>query len=136
MAQPFLISSKTMTKLLFLVSAALTTSLSCLTAVDALPTLGSVTSIDTFTLPRAPSGMYYDNVDSSGGTGLLYVLCGTQTNGDHYLYTYTTDGTQKCLITIPQSVGMSRVDGFYINHSTQKAYIVDSQGPIYADQGL
>jgi hypothetical protein len=55
---------------------------------------------------------------------------------DHYLYAYTTDGEERCLITIPQSVGMSRVDGFYITHENTKAYIVDSQGHIYeGDEG-
>ena len=33
-------------------------------------------------------------------------------------------------MTIPESVGMTRVDGFYI--VGDKAYIVDSQGPIYS----
>lgn len=60
----------------------------------------------------------------------LWILCGTDTNGAHYLYAYTLAGVQKCFITIPQAVGMSRVDGFYISGST--AYIADSQGPIYA----
>jgi len=70
--------------------------------------------------------MFYD-----AATSLLYILCGTNTNGDHYLYAYTTDGVQKCFITIPTAVGMTRVDGFYIKDTV--AYIVDSQGPLYAD---
>jgi len=77
-------------------------------------------------IPKSPSGLFYDAT-----TSLLHVLCGTNTNGDHYLYMYTTDGVEKCFITIPESVGMTRVDGFYIVGSL--AYIVDSQGPIYAD---
>ena len=36
---------------------------------------------------------------------LLYILCGTSTNGDHYLYAYTTDGAQRCAITIPSAAG-------------------------------
>jgi len=92
---------------------------------QAAPTRGVVTEKTSFTLAKAPSGMFYDSPSD-----ILYVLCGTQTNGDHYLYAYTTGGTEKCLITIPQAVGMSRVDGFQIVGSD--AYIVDSQGPIYA----
>ena len=73
--------------------------------------------------------MFYDSV-----SGLLYILCGTSTNGDHYIYAYTTSGTQQCMITIPSASSMSRVDGFYIVGSD--AYIVDSQGPIYASTKL
>jgi hypothetical protein len=62
--------------------------------------------------------------------GLLYILCGTQTNGDHYLYVFSTSGEQQCFITIPQAARMSRVDGFYIVGGT--AFIVDSQGPMHA----
>mmetsp|Transcript_40813 Transcript_40813/g.123234 ORF Transcript_40813/g.123234 Transcript_40813/m.123234 type:complete len:386 (-) Transcript_40813:265-1422(-) len=91
----------------------------------AVPSQGTSSQIREFTVPKAPSGLfYYDDQD------LLYVLCGTATNNDHYLYAYTTDGTQKCFITIPQAVGMTRVDGFFIKGD--KAYIADSQGPIYA----
>jgi len=64
---------------------------------------------------------------------LLYILCGTNTNGDHYLYAYSTSGAEQCLITIPAAVGMSRVDGFTISADDSTAYIADSQGPIYAD---
>ena len=88
-------------------------------------TSGSVTLVTSFSVPKSPSGMFYQ-----ASSDVLWVLCGTETNGNHYLYAYSTSGTQKCLATIPQSVGMSRVDGFYIVDS--KAYIVDSQGPIYA----
>eukprot|EP00416_Gambierdiscus_australes_P017874 CAMPEP_0171064830 /NCGR_PEP_ID=MMETSP0766_2-20121228/6512_1 /TAXON_ID=439317 /ORGANISM="Gambierdiscus australes, Strain CAWD 149" /LENGTH=806 /DNA_ID=CAMNT_0011520897 /DNA_START=45 /DNA_END=2465 /DNA_ORIENTATION=- len=89
------------------------------------PTKGTVTEVSSFTVPKSPSGMFFFTEQS-----LLYILCGTQTNGDHYLYAYTTAGQQRCFITIPQAVGMTRVDGFYIVGSV--AYIVDSQGPIYA----
>ncbi|KAL3931474.1 MAG: hypothetical protein SGBAC_011291, partial [Bacillariaceae sp.] len=99
------------------------------TSVLATPTLGTVTQIQSFSVPRSPSGLFFDEQVS----GLLYVLCGTSTNGDHYIYAYTIDGIQQCLITIPQAVAMSRVDGFYIVNN--EAYIVDSQGPIYADSG-
>ena len=88
-------------------------------------TPGSVTLVTSFSVPKSPSGMFYQ-----ASSDVLWILCGTETNGDHYLYAYSTSGTQKCFATIPQSVGMSRVDGFYIVDS--KAYIVDSQGPIYA----
>ena len=49
------------------------------------------------------------------------------------LYAYTTTGDQRCLITIPESAGMSRVDGFFISADGTTAWIADSQGPIYAD---
>jgi NAD(P)H-flavin reductase len=88
-------------------------------------TAGTVTSISSFQVDQSPSGMFYNPAHK-----LIYVLCGTQTNGDHRLFGYTTDGAKRCDITIPQSAGMSRVDGFHIVGST--AYIVDSQGPIYA----
>jgi len=67
---------------------------------------------------------YYKSQD------LLYVLCGTQTNGDHYVYGFTTAGVQKCFIIIPAASKMARVDGFYIVGSD--AFIVDSQGPMHA----
>jgi len=92
----------------------------------ALPTKSSFNEIMSFAIPRSPSGMFFDE----DGSSLLYVLCGTQTNEDHYLYAFTTEGDEECVITIPQAAGMSRVDGFYI--VDDKAYIVDSQGPIYA----
>ena len=63
---------------------------------------------------------------------LLYVLCGTRTNGDHTLYAYTATGERRCTVTIPTAAGMSRVDGFHISHERDRAYIADSQGPIYA----
>ena len=94
----------------------------------ALPTPAVVTEITSFAVPRSPSGMFFDEPSN-----LLYVLCGTNTNGDHYLYAFSTEGVEQCAITIPEAVGMSRVDGFYI--VGDKAYIVDSQGPIYADAG-
>lgn len=94
----------------------------------AAPTAGTFTQKSSFSIPKSPSGMFFDAT-----SGLLYILCGTATNGDHYIYAYTTSGEQKCLITIPTASKMSRVDGFYIVGS--EAYIVDSQGPIYASQG-
>jgi len=91
------------------------------------PAQGTATQVSSFSIPKPPSGMFY-----YAGQDLLYVLCGTNTNADHYLYAYTTSGQQRCLITIPASAGMSRVDGFSIRGGS--AYIVDSQGPIYASQ--
>ena len=70
---------------------------------------GALEQVNSFGIPRSPSGMFYDDE-----TDLLYVLCGTQTNGDHYLYAVTPDGESLCEITIPDAAGMSRVDGFYI----------------------
>lgn len=88
-------------------------------------TAGIATAITSFAVPKSPSGMFYNEQDD-----ILWVLCGTNTNGDHYLYGYTLAGVQKCFITIPASAGMSRVDGFHIYAG--KAYLADSQGPIYA----
>lgn len=90
-----------------------------------LPQRSQVNEKSSFSLSKPPSGMFYDKT-----TTLLHVLCGTDTNKDHYLYAYTKDGTEKCLMTIPEAVGMTRVDGFYI--VGERAFIVDSQGPIYA----
>lgn len=87
---------------------------------------GTVEEVRSFSLAKSPSGMFHD-----AGSGLLYVLCGTETNGDHYLYAYSLAGVQQCLITIPSSAKMARVDGFWISGST--AYIVDSQGPMWPD---
>ena len=95
------------------------------TTSNAAAIQSTVTAKSSISIDKAPSGMFYDPT-----TTLLHVLCGTATNADHYLYTYNTDGTQQCLITIPESVGMTRVDGFYIVGN--KAYISDSQGPIYS----
>lgn len=88
-------------------------------------TAGTLTEVTSFSLPKSPSGMFF-----YASQDLLYVLCGTQTNGDHYLYGFTTAGVQKCFITIPAASKMARVDGFYIVGSD--AYVVDSQGPMHA----
>lgn len=90
----------------------------------------TVTSESSFEIPESPSGMFYSEDED-----LLYILCGTQTNGDQYLYVYTTTGTEECFITIPEAVGLSRTDGFYVDAAGGVAYIADSQGPIHADEG-
>ena len=41
-------------------------------------------------------------------------------------------GERRCTVTIPTAAGMSRVDGLHISHERDRAYIADSQGPIYA----
>ena len=97
--------------------------------LNALPTPSGFTEITSFSVPQSPSGLFFD----VGASSLLYVLCGTRTNSDHSLYVYNTDGEEQCFISIPESSGMSRVDGFYITHDNGRAYIVDSQGPIWAD---
>jgi hypothetical protein len=98
---------------------------------SAAPTAGTFTEVTSFSIPKSPSGLFFHEAD-----GMLYILCGTSTNGDHYIYVYTTAGAQQCMITIPYAdpAKMARVDGFYIVGS--KAYIVDSQGPIYASTTL
>ena len=90
----------------------------------------TVTEVSSFEIPESPSGMFYSEDED-----FLYILCGTLTNGDQYLYVYTTTGTQECFITIPEAVGLSRTDGFFIDAAAGVAYIADSQGPIYADDG-
>merc|ERR1712050_1284 len=50
--------------------------------------------------------------------------------GDHYLYAYNSARVRECLITIPEEVGLSNVDGFSIDGSS--AYFADSLGPTYA----
>lgn len=98
-----------------------------LAAAQNLPAASDFYLIDTFSISRSPSGLFFDDT-----SGILYALAGTSTNGDHALYAVDLqDGSTLCSITIPQAVGMSRVDGFYITQDM--AYIVDSQGPIYAD---
>ena len=86
--------------------------------------------MNSFEIPESPSGMFYSEDED-----LLYILCGTLTNGDQYIYVYTTTGTEECFVTIPQAVGLSRTDGFYVDAAAGVAYIADSQGPIYADDG-
>ena len=86
----------------------------------------TVTEVNSFEIPESPSGMF-----CSEDEDLLYIMCGILTNGDQYLYVYT----QECFITIPEAVGMSRTDGFYVDAAAGVAYIADSQGPIYADDG-
>jgi len=109
-----------------LILTALVLSTLLINSVAALPTQGVATEVSKFTLEKSPSGLFFNEQQN-----LLYVLCGTQTNRDHYLYAYTTDGVKQCLMTIPEAAGMTRVDGFYI--VGDEAFIVDSQGPIYAD---
>jgi len=87
-----------------------------------------LTLINTFSTNYSPSGMFYYPEQS-----LLYVFAGTTTNGDQYLDAYTTAGSQKCAITIPAAVGISRGDGFFINGTS--AYIADSQGPMWTAGG-
>ena len=62
---------------------------------------GSAVLVTSFSIPKSPSGMFYHDTD-----GVLWILCGTETNGNHYLYAYSTSGVQKCFITIPAAVGM------------------------------
>jgi hypothetical protein len=116
-----------MAKLLLTVAAVCAVALGSTLAYAAAT--GTVRLVSSFHVGQSPSGMHF-HPDHN----LLYILCGTSTNGDHTLYAYTTSGQQRCTITIPSSVGMSRVDGFQISGST--AYIVDSQGPIYASTKL
>ena len=87
----------------------------------------AATEISNFVIGKSPSGLFYFTAQQ-----LLYILCGTNTNGDHYLYAYSLAGAEQCLVTIPTAVGMSRVDGFTISADGTKAYIADSQGPIHA----
>lgn len=60
--------------------------------------------MNSFEIPESPSGMFYYKDED-----LLYIMCGTLTNGDQYLYVYTWFGTQECFITIPEAVGLSRI---------------------------
>ncbi|CAB9501413.1 expressed unknown protein [Seminavis robusta] len=98
----------------------------------ALQNPSTVVKVSSFAVPRAPSGLYFDD----GGSNLLYILSGSPRNatGDHHLYVFTTEGQQQCLITIPRAAGVTGVDGFYISHNDTQAYIVDSQGPIWAGE--
>mmetsp|Transcript_29867 Transcript_29867/g.70403 ORF Transcript_29867/g.70403 Transcript_29867/m.70403 type:complete len:364 (+) Transcript_29867:293-1384(+) len=96
---------------------------------QAAPVRGTVTEVSSFSVSEAPSGMFHYEAQD-----LLYVLCGTQTNGAHTLYAMTTGGEELCEITIPEAAGMSRVDGFWIDADGGSAFIVDSQGPIYASE--
>jgi len=88
----------------------------------------SLTKINSFSVLNSPSGLFYDVNE-----GALLVFCGTITNGDQYLYAYKTDGTLTHDITIPASVGISRGDGIFIDNI--KAYISDSQGPMWIEEG-
>ena len=88
----------------------------------------TVTKINSFSVLNSPSGLFYDTDE-----GALLVFCGTITNGNQYLYAYTTEGTLTYGITIPASVGISRGDGIFIDGD--KAYISDSQGPMWIDEG-
>ena len=90
----------------------------------------TVTEVNSFEIPESPSGMFYSEDED-----LLYILCGTLTNGDQYIYVYTTTGTEECFVTIPQAVGLSRTDGFYVDAAACVAYIADSQGPMHTDVG-
>lgn len=90
------------------------------------PMAGTVTSVGSFKMRKAPSGLFYHAEHN-----LLYIICGTKTNGPQYLYAYTTGGIRRCSITIPANVGVSRADGFAIAGGS--AYIADSQGPLYAN---
>ena len=92
------------------------------------PSICPVTKINSFSVLNSPSGLFYDTDEQA-----LLVFCGTVTNGDQYLYAYTTEGTLTHDITIPASVGISRGDGIFIDGD--KAYISDSQGPMWIDEG-
>ena len=87
-----------------------------------------VTLVNSFSSVNSPSGMFYSASDDR-----LIVFAGTSTNGDQFIYVYTTAGDLDYEITIPASFGISRGDGIFIEGST--AYIVDSQGPIWVDSG-
>jgi hypothetical protein len=92
------------------------------------PSTCTVTKINSFSVLNSPSGLFYDATEQA-----LLVFCGTVTNGDQYLYAYTTAGELTYDITIPASVGISRGDGIFI--ANDKAYISDSQGPMWVSEG-
>ena len=92
------------------------------------PSTCTVTKINSFSVLNSPSGLFYDTDEEA-----LLVFCGTVTNGDQYLYAYTSAGALTHSITIPASVGISRGDGIFIDGD--KAYISDSQGPMWIDEG-
>ncbi len=56
--------------------ALLMSALPCAIAV----TSGVVTEISSFAVPKSPSGMFYYPTED-----ILYILCGTNTNGENYL---------------------------------------------------
>ncbi|MDA9935111.1 T9SS type A sorting domain-containing protein [Candidatus Marinimicrobia bacterium] len=95
----------------------------CSTASDC-----SITLINSFSTLNSPSGLFYDLTEDR-----LFVFAGTITNGEQYLYVYTTSGVLEYFITIPSSVGISRGDGIFID--SEYAYIADSQGPMWLDSG-
>lgn len=88
----------------------------------------SITLINSFSTLNSPSGLFYDLTEDR-----LFVFAGTITNGEQYLYVYTTSGVLEYFITIPSSVGISRGDGIFID--SEYAYIADSQGPMWLDSG-
>ncbi len=64
--------------------------------------VGTYTLVSSFKVPQSPSGMYYYAPEE-----VLYVLCGTNTNGENYLYAFSAAGVQQCAITIPTAVGIN-----------------------------
>jgi hypothetical protein len=104
--------------------------------VLAAPAWSKAKSLWKFTAPKSPSGLFFDQKH----TRLMHVLCGTQTNNDHYIYVFSLGAQnsgpekQECLITIPKAAGMSRVDGIHIhkNKAGQRVMLIaDSQGPMH-----
>jgi hypothetical protein len=56
-------------------------------------TSSTVTLVSQFTAANAPSGLFYYAPQQA-----LYVMMGVSTNGDQYLYKYSTVGTLECAV--------------------------------------
>ena len=47
------------------------------------------------------------------------------------IYRYSAEGELLCELQIPDSAGLTRPDGIFIDEDNDMVYIVDSQGPLF-----
>lgn len=90
----------------------------------------SVTEISSFSAGISPSGLF------AAADGTLYMVAVDGTGGDQFIYNFTTDGTQNCILTIDSSLSIARSDGIYIDDAEEYVYVADSQGPLFEGHSL
>ena len=86
--------------------------------------------ISGFSAGISPSGLF------AAADGTLYMVAVDGTGGDQFIYNFTTDGTQNCILTIDSSISIARSDGIYIDNAEEYVYIADSQGPLFDGYSL
>ena len=90
----------------------------------------TITRINEFSVPSPPSGLY------AHSDGSIYMVTVGGGADGQMIYRYSTEGELLCELAIPESLGMTRPDGIFIDEDNDMIYIVDSQGPLFGGHSL